>query len=171
MAREQLQRLRQGGKTVSEYADEFRSLAARVPEWTEVNRVGAFRDGLRRDILQQCLAQAHPGTLMGWIRLAGEIEGRMQILQLVDARDAAEKVSSKSAKKGDSRKREGARIQCSPVRREEILGRKRLMPGLRQKGAFFSRVPFQEPATIGRRDQVWFQRSNGRFPQKIWLGN
>ena len=68
-----------------------------------MNRVQAFRDGLRRDILQQCLGQAHPGTLMGWIRLAGEIEGRMQILLASVARDAAEKVSFRLAKKSEAR--------------------------------------------------------------------
>ena len=36
MAREQLQHLRQGEKTVSGYAGEFRRLAARVPEWSTV---------------------------------------------------------------------------------------------------------------------------------------
>ena len=74
MAHEQLQHLRQGEKTVSGYPDEFRHLAARVPEWTEVNRVHAFRDGLRRDLLLQCLGQAHPATLMGWIRLTQTLE-------------------------------------------------------------------------------------------------
>ena len=112
MAREQLQHLRQGEKTVSDYSNEFRRLPARVPEWTEVNRVHAFRDGLRRDLLLQCLGQAHPAMLTGWIRLAGEIEGRLKIVKMLDVRDAAERTqvsASKATKKGDQRKAGGIR--------------------------------------------------------------
>ena len=72
----------------------------------------AFRDGLRRDLLLQCLAQAHPVTLMCWIHLAGEIEGRMRIVDLIDARDGVGRsrgMSSQLPRARDAKKGERAR--------------------------------------------------------------
>ena len=79
---------------------------------------------------------------MGWIRLAGEIEGRMQILQLVDARDAAEKVSSKPVKKGDSRKPGKTRESGTSSYDEKKSWREKgLCLGCGGKGHFLAECP------------------------------
>ena len=102
-------------------------------------------------MLQQCLAQAHPGTLMGWIRLAGEIEGRMQILHLVDARDAAEKVSSRPVKKSDSRKSGKTREPSTSSYDEKKMWREKgLCLGCGGKGHFLAECPSKSrPASGG----------------------
>ena len=87
---------------------------------------------------------------MGWIRLAGEIEGRMQILQLVDARDAAEKVTSKMAKKSDSRKSGKAREPSGSSYDEKKTWREKgLCLGCGGKGHFLVECPSKSRPVSG----------------------
>ena len=74
----------------------------------------------------------------------------MQILQLVDARDAAEKVSSKPAKKGDSRKQGKTRESgVFPYDEKRSWREKGLCLGCGGKGHFLAECPSKNQPPLG----------------------
>ncbi|XP_067328519.1 uncharacterized protein [Anolis sagrei] len=73
-ARERLQTITQGHRSVSEYVEEFRLRAEKVPEWSNTTKVQIFKEGLRKEILTWALHRDDPEEIGGWIELAGRIE-------------------------------------------------------------------------------------------------
>uniref|UniRef100_A0ACB8F0H3 Uncharacterized protein n=1 Tax=Sphaerodactylus townsendi TaxID=933632 RepID=A0ACB8F0H3_9SAUR len=76
-ARMALQRLRQGDCVVSDFVAEFCRLASRLRGWPEMVLVQLLKDALYPKILQWSLVLGDPGTLMDWIKRAGEAELRI----------------------------------------------------------------------------------------------
>ena len=74
----------------------------------------------------------------------------MQILQLVDARDAVEKVSSKPAKKGNSRKQGKTRESGAfPYDEKRSWREKGLCLGCGGKGHFLAKCPSKNRPPLG----------------------
>jgi hypothetical protein len=75
-AREQLDKLAQGGRSVNEYIADFQRLRARLPGMAEEDALFAFGRGLRRDIAIE-LRKQRVVTLVDAISLASHIGGVM----------------------------------------------------------------------------------------------
>lgn len=82
----ELKALDQGSRSVSEYALEFRSLVAQVPDCTEGMKIQYFKEGLRPEIVRWALTRGNPPTAMEWIRLAGEAEAIQHEVKMLTQR-------------------------------------------------------------------------------------
>lgn len=61
--------LNQGKWSVTEYIQDFQSLASLLRDWPEYMLVSQFQEGL-----SNCLARAVPHDLRAWYRMATEVE-------------------------------------------------------------------------------------------------
>ncbi|XP_025032771.1 probable ATP-dependent RNA helicase DHX58 isoform X2 [Python bivittatus] len=75
-ARAQLGKVRQGTRSLGEYALEFRGIAGLLPDWPEQFKITCFQQGMRRDLWKLAFARGDPNTLDGWIQHAGNIEAQ-----------------------------------------------------------------------------------------------
>lgn len=66
--------LRQGSMSVQKYSAEFRTLVAKVRDWSENMEVDYFRNGLNADLVAKALDHDGRSTLVGWIQVASEAE-------------------------------------------------------------------------------------------------
>ncbi|XP_062833673.1 uncharacterized protein LOC107983063 isoform X2 [Anolis carolinensis] len=73
-AKAQLKRIYQGGRTVSEYALEFKATAGKIRDWSDTTKLEYFRAGLRSEVLEWALHRGNPRDLEDWILLAGRVE-------------------------------------------------------------------------------------------------
>lgn len=79
-AASRLARLRQGGRSVTEYAIQFKTLAASCG-WNEEALRAMFREGLSFDIQDEIATHELPKTLEGFIDLAIRVESRLHLRQ------------------------------------------------------------------------------------------
>ncbi|XP_062838801.1 uncharacterized protein LOC134299561 [Anolis carolinensis] len=113
-AREKLKTICQGQRSVSQYAEEFQCLAERIPEWSEVTKLEIFKEGLRCEVLIWAAHRDDPGTLRGWIQLAGRVEATLA--QVKRHRGDQQQQHPKP-------KREGRRSEQPPTRRQAEVKR------------------------------------------------
>nr|XP_016850261.1 PREDICTED: uncharacterized protein LOC107983038 [Anolis carolinensis] len=73
-AKAQLKRIYQGGRTVSEYALEFKATPGKIRDWSDTTKLEYFRAGLRSEMLEWALHRGNPRDLEDWILLAGRVE-------------------------------------------------------------------------------------------------
>ncbi len=79
-AASKLARLRQGGRSVTEYAIQFKTLAASC-DWNEGALRAMFREGLNYEIQDEIATHEQPQDLEGFINLAIRVEGRLLLRQ------------------------------------------------------------------------------------------
>ncbi|XP_077185420.1 uncharacterized protein LOC143833454 [Paroedura picta] len=138
-AEKNLNNLRQGAMTVGQYAWEFRKLASSIPHWTEAQRVEAFRRGLRKDVVQMGLLLDDPKTVMGWVRLAGDVERRMHRMAQL------RKGKHKGEKKPATPKRNPPPKSSTPDAAERARRRKKgLCLGCGGRGHFLADCPSEK---------------------------
>ncbi len=76
-AASKLARLRQGGRSVTDYAIQFKTLAASC-DWNEGALQAMFREGLNFEIQDEIATHELPLDLEGFINLAIRIESRLR---------------------------------------------------------------------------------------------
>ncbi|XP_067325640.1 retrotransposon-derived protein PEG10 [Anolis sagrei] len=144
-ARDKLRTITQGQRSVSEFAEEFQMLAERVPDWSAQTKVEIFKEGLRKELLTWALHRDDPGTIQGWIQLAGRVETTLSQIE----RHRGTTITSRPQRRED-RKPSGEPPKKEPASREKS----------RQTGCYVCGRP-------GHRASACWQRKGGDLSRPI----
>ncbi|KAL0168942.1 hypothetical protein M9458_037164, partial [Cirrhinus mrigala] len=143
-AASKLARLRQGGRSVTEYAILFKTLAASC-DWNEGALRAMFREGLNFDIQDEIATHDLPQDLEGFINLATRVESRLRLRQ----RRLAPRSSWRLEETLPSKSHPPPQ---SPLAEPEPMQLGRIRLSAQEKQQRLSRTQF--PATITYQDSV-----------------